>query len=305
MQTISGTGALKVAATFLRTFTPGGTQILLPKPTWVNHHAIFNTSGFGGMVREYRYFDKSTNGMDVSGCLEDIANAPRQSVIVLHACAHNPTGVDPSMDTWKQISDICKERNHVVLFDVAYQGFASGDPVRDSQAVRMFAEEGHELLACQSFAKNFGLYGERVGNLNVICSSKEKAAAVTSQLAIIIRTQYSNPPLFGARLVSTVLNDSRLKDEWSQDVQTMSNRLKEMRQGLGDALVKAGSQKNWDHITSQIGMFAYSGLTPEQVQRLIEEHHIYMTKDGRISISGLNTHNLQRVANAIHEVTRE
>lgn len=255
-------------------------------------------------MREYRYFDNKSNGMDVAGCLEDIRRAPKQSVIVLHACAHNPTGVDPSTDTWKQISDICKERQHIVLFDVAYQGFASGDPVRDSHAVRMFVDEGHELIACQSFAKNFGLYGERVGNLNVVCSSKEQATAITSQLAIIIRTQYSNPPLFGARIVSTVLNDPQLKEIWDQDVRAMSNRLKEMRSGLGSMLTKVGSQRNWDHITSQIGMFAYSGLTPEQVQRLIDEYHIYLTKDGRISISGLNTHNLEKVATAIHDVTK-
>lgn len=301
VQTISGTGALNVAGAFLNRFF-NGKPLFVPNPTWLNHNKIFGD--FGISVQSYRYFDRKTGGMDVDGCLQDIKNAPRGSIILLHACAHNPTGVDPSRDTWKQISKICKEREHIILFDSAYQGFASGDPERDAWSFRYFIEDGHKPLICQSFSKNFGLYGERVGALQVVCDNAEEANAVHSQLMVLIRAMYSNPPLYGARLVTTVFEDAALTKQWHQDVITMSSRIASMRKGLVGRLENLGSSRDWKHITSQIGMFAYSGLNEVQVEKLKKEYHIYMTKDGRISISGLTTSNLDSVASAIHNVTK-
>lgn len=304
VQTLSGTGSLRLAAEFLKRFLPENVEVYFPNPTWANHIPIFKSAGLTN-IKAYRYFHKQTNGMDVEGCLEDIRNAPEGSVIVLHACAHNPTGVDPTAETWSEISKLCKEKNHVVFFDSAYQGFASGDPVQDAKSFRTFVEDGHTPIVCQSFAKNFGLYGERAGALNVVCATPQEAKAVNSQLCLLIRAMYSNPPLYGARIVQTVLGNEQLHKEWSGDVKEMANRIRAMREGLVATLGEVGSKKNWSHITDQIGMFAFSGLTPEQVDVLREKHHIYMTRDGRMSISGLNSGNLKTVATAIHEVTKE
>jgi len=303
VQSLSGTGGLRLAANFLNKFAPKGTAVYLPDPTWVNHTAIFKNAGFDN-IASYKYFDKKTNGLDIEGLLNDIRNAPNKSIILLHACAHNPTGVDPTPDQWKKISQVCKDKNHIIFFDVAYQAFASGDAAKDAFAVRSFIDDGHKPLVVQSFAKNFGLYGERTGCLSIVCASKKEATAVNSQLAILIRSNYSNPPIYGARLVSTVLNDSELKKVWEKDVKEMADRIKSCRAGLVKALKEAGSTRDWSHITNQIGMFAFSGLTADQVERLQKEHHIYMTKDGRMSISGLNEKNIPVVARAIHEVTK-
>jgi len=303
VQSLSGTGGLRLGANFLYKFLPKGTKVLMPDPTWANHVAIFKNAGFED-IGSYKYFDKKINGLDIEGLLTDLKNAPEKSVVLLHACAHNPTGVDPTAAQWKRISEVCAQKNHVVFFDVAYQAFASGDAAQDAQAVRSFIQDGHKPLVVQSFAKNFGLYGERTGVLSAVCATKKEATAVNSQLAILIRSMYSNPPIYGARLVSTVLNDAELKKVWEKDVKEMADRIKSCRAGLVKALKDVGSTKDWSHITKQIGMFAFSGLTPEQVDRLQKEHHIYMTKDGRMSISGLNEHNIPVVAKAIHDVTK-
>lgn len=303
VQSISGTGGLRLGAEFLHRFVPKGTQVLVPDPTWVNHVAIFKNAGFD-QVNTYKYFDKRSNGLDLDGLLSDLSRAPEKSIVLLHACAHNPTGVDPTMDQWNKISEVCAQKNHIVFFDVAYQAFASGDASKDAQSVRSFVQQGHKPLVVQSFAKNFGLYGERTGVLSVVCASKKEAAAVNSQLAIIVRSMYSNPPIYGARLVSTVLNDAELKKVWEGDVKEMADRIKACRSGLVQALKEVGSTRDWSHITNQIGMFAFSGLTPEQVDKLRSEHHIYMTRDGRLSISGLNDKNIKIVAQAIHDVTK-
>eukprot|EP00761_Pharyngomonas_kirbyi_P006084 gb/GECH01006090.1/.p1 GENE.gb/GECH01006090.1/~~gb/GECH01006090.1/.p1 ORF type:complete len:434 (+),score=102.63 gb/GECH01006090.1/:1-1302(+) len=302
VQALSGTGALRLGAEFLKRFAPEDAAVYLPNPTWANHNPIFQHAGF--QLEKYRYFNKETNGFDFAGCLEDIKAAPERSIIVLHACAHNPTGVDPGMEQWKEISQVCKERNHIVFFDNAYQGFASGDPENDAQSFRYFIEDGHMPLITQSYAKNFGLYGERIGALNVVCQDSKVSEAVDSQLKVIIRAMYSNPPLYGARLVSTVLNDSGLKKQWEEDVHTMASRIKGNRKAIVDELKKNGSTRDWSHITNQIGMFAFSGLTPEQVDELREKHHVYMTRDGRISISGINPSNLEYLGKTIHEVTK-
>lgn len=301
-QSISGTGALRIGADFLSRFYKGNKSVYLPTPTWGNHGPIFRDAHVE--VKSYRYFDPKTNGLDLNGMLQDIQNAPKGSIFLLHACAHNPTGVDPRPEEWKQIEAVIKEHGHVVFFDMAYQGFASGYPEKDSWAIRYFVENGHCPLVAQSYAKNMGLYGERIGALSVFCKDAEERSRVESQIKIIIRPMYSNPPIHGARLVATVLGDNELKALWLKEVKMMADRIKSMRDALKSELEKLGSKHNWNHITDQIGMFCYTGLKADQVERLTKEFHIYLTKDGRISIAGINSSNVQYLAKAIHEVTK-
>ncbi|CDS12997.1 Putative Aspartate aminotransferase [Lichtheimia ramosa] len=303
-QSISGTGALRIGAAFLDSFYPHAKKVYVPNPTWGNHLPIFKHSGLE--IEKYTYFDKNTNGLNINGMLEDIKAAPKNSVILLHACAHNPTGVDPTQQQWDEISQVVKDRDHFVFFDMAYQGFASGDCTRDAYALRKFASEGHQLVLSQSFAKNMGLYGERVGSFSVVCADAEEKARVESQLKILIRPMYSNPPIHGARLVSTVLNTPELKQEWLEEVKFMADRIITMRTKLRNHLEQDfGSKKNWEHITNQIGMFCFSGLTPEQVDKLKDDWHVYLTRDGRISMAGISSGNVKYLAEAIHNVTKD
>jgi len=275
----------------------------VPSPTWGNHNNIFRDSGLE--VKQYRYWDRATNGLDLDGMLADLQAAPDGSAVLLHACAHNPTGVDPTPEQWKKICSVLKARPGLSLFfDSAYQGFASGDAEADAFALRHFVSEGVPVALAQSFAKNFGLYGERVGVLNVVCDDADEAARVLSQLKIIIRPMYSNPPCHGARIVHAVLSDPSLEKQWRSECKTMAERIIAMRTALSDEVRKAGSTKDWGHITSQIGMFCYTGLDAERVKRMTEEFHIYLTKDGRISMAGLNSDNVAYVAKAMHEVSK-
>jgi aspartate aminotransferase len=226
VQTLSGTGALRVAGAFIARFKPG-VPIYVPNPTWANHNPIFNDSGI--KVQQYAYYDPSNCGLNFSGMVNDIKNAPNGSVILLHACAHNPTGVDPSQAQWQELSQVIKEKGHFPLFDSAYQGFASGDTDKDAYPIRLFTKDGHNLAACQSFAKNFGLYGERIGALNFVTNNQTEAQALESQLKIIIRPMYSNPPVHGARIVSLILNDADLTAKWKSEVKTMADRIITMR----------------------------------------------------------------------------
>lgn len=235
--------------------------------SWGNHANIFRDSGLE--IGQYRYYDKKTIGLDLAGLLEDVKNAPNESVFLLHACAHNPTGVDPTPEQWAKISKAIKEKNHYCFFDMAYQGFASGDCTKDgnflcwliwidsfvAHAVRQFIKDGHSVCLAQSYAKNMGLYGERVGAFSIVCSSPEEEKAVESQLKILVRPMYSNPPLSGARIVSTVLNTPELYSEWLKEVKLMADRIISMRTALKNGLKSCGSKRNWDHITNQIGMF--------------------------------------------------
>ncbi|KAI9136847.1 aspartate aminotransferase [Paraphysoderma sedebokerense] len=307
-QSISGTGALRIAGAFFSRWYPHAKTIYLPTPSWGNHTPIFRDSGLE--VKGYRYFDKSTNGLDEAGMLEDLKNAPENSIILLHACAHNPTGVDPTKQQWQKILDTVISKNHFPLFDMAYQGFASGDITKDAHALRLFlsnpkiGKEG-KLMMCQSFAKNLGLYGERVGSIGIVCKDTEEKSRVESQVKILVRAMYSNPPLNGARIVSEVLHNNELKEEWLEELSGMANRIITMRKMLKHHLVDDfKSQINWDHITNQIGMFCYSGLTPEEVDALKSKHSVYLTRDGRISIAGISSHNVKYLAQAIHEVTK-
>ena len=300
-QTISGTGALRIGGEFLNRFFPGSKTIYIPTPSWANHKAVFSDSGL--KVEQYRYYNKDTIGLDFDGMVEDIKKMPQGSMILLHACAHNPTGVDPTQEQWKAISDAVKQGGHFPFFDMAYQGFASGDTDKDAFALRYFLQQGHQPCLAQSFAKNMGLYGERVGAFSIVCASAEEKAKVDSQVKILVRPLYSNPPVHGARIASTILNDPALNQQWLGEVKGMADRIIKMRALLKENLTKLGSKHNWDHITDQIGMFAYTGLTAEQMTKLAEEHSVYATKDGRISVAGITSDNVGRLAEAIFKIT--
>ncbi|RDH34355.1 aspartate transaminase [Aspergillus welwitschiae] len=308
-QTISGTGAVHLGALFLSKFHPSNPKptVYLSNPTWANHNQIFTNVNLS--LANYPYFDPQTKGLNFSGMLSALRDAPTGSIILLHVCAHNPTGVDLTQSQWKDVAVVMRERNHFPFFDCAYQGFASGDLIRDSWAVRYFVEQGFELCVAQSFAKNFGLYGQRTGAFHFVSAPGAEAsqanAHVASQLAILQRSEISNPPAYGARIASRVLNDEGLFKEWEEDLKTMSGRIAEMRKGLRERLEKKGTPGTWNHITDQIGMFSFTGLTESQVKVLKEKWHVYMTKNGRISMAGLNTHNLDYFAEAVDSVVRE
>lgn len=305
-QTLSGTGACRIGGQFFANFcpTPEGLDklpILIPTPTWGNHMAIFGECGLD--VRRYRYYNPSTNRLDYDGLLEDLKDAPDGSVVLLHACAHNPTGCDPNVEQLKGISDLIKEKGHHVFFDSAYQGFASGDAEADAFALRFFLGEGHRLVLAQSFAKNFGLYGERTGTFSVVCDTPEERSAVMSQLKLIIRPMYSSPPIHGSSIVKTVLSDDELSVEYYKNCEEMAARINAMRVKLVEVLKKVGSTHDWSHVEEQIGMFAYTGMNSDMVDKLTSEYAIFLTRDGRISLAGLNDGNIEYVAKAVHAVT--
>lgn len=300
VQSISGTGALRLGMEFIMKHY-SKPEIWLPNPTWGNHHQICNMINLP--FKKYRYFDAKTNGFDIDGCVEDICKMPEGSIILLHACAHNPTGVDPTAEQWKQLSEVVKHKKLLPFFDMAYQGFATGSVDNDAFAVRKFVEDGHEVILAQSFAKNMGLYGERAGALTFCCGDPESAAKMMSQVKIMIRTLYSNPPIYGARLVKTILTTPDLKKQWLDDVKLMADRIISMRKALRSGIEGAGNKNSWKHITDQIGMFCFTGLNPAQVERLTKEFHIYLTKDGRISVAGISSNNVNHIAESIHKVT--
>ena len=246
--------------------------------------------------------------LDFDGMMSAIKEAPQSSVILLHPCAHNPTGVDPTEDQWKEIAAVMKERNLFPFLDCAYQGFATGSLSQDNFAIRHFVEQGFELCVSQSFAKNFGLYGQRAGAFHWVTAphdgAQDAVKRIASQLAILQRSEISNPPAYGARIASKVLNDKDLFAQWEEDLRTMSGRIIEMRKALKSELDKLETPGNWDHITSQIGMFSFTGLTPSQVEAMQTKHHVYMTKNGRISMAGLNTGNVAYFAKAVDDVVR-
>lgn len=302
VQGISGTGSLTVGAAFLKDFFPGTKDLYLPAPTWGNHIPLFKRNGFN--VKHYKYYEAKTCGFDLKGCLDDISKIPQKSVIVLHACAHNPSGVDPKPQEWEQISEVIKSRNLFPFFDMAYQGFASGDTDRDAFAPRLFVKHGHQIALAQSFAKNMGLYGQRVGAFSLTARNSEEADKLMSQLKIVIRPMYSNPPIHGALIAETVLKDPAIYSQWLKDVKLMADRIISMRQGLRSGLTREGSKKDWSHVTDTIGMFCYTGMSADQVTRLANEFSVYLTKDGRMSIAGITSRNVDYLAHAIHQVTK-
>jgi aspartate aminotransferase len=308
LQTISGTGAVHLGALFLAKFYHPNTERLafFSDPTWPNHFQIFSNVGLAH--KTYPYFSKKTKGLDFDGMIGSLEGAPEGSIIVLHACAHNPTGVDASQDQWKKIAQVIRTKKHFPFFDTAYQGFASGDLNRDAWAIRYFIEQGFEMCIAQSYAKNFGLYGERAGCFHFVTSPSSDAQStvtrIASQLAILQRSEISNPPAYGARIASTVLNDPQLFSEWEENLREMSGRIIEMRKALRSKLEELNTPGTWNHITDQIGMFSFTGLTEEQVMKLREDSHVYMTKNGRISMAGLNTNNVDYFAKAVDKAVK-
>ncbi|CAO3649742.1 unnamed protein product [Mucor fragilis] len=302
VQTISGTGANHTGALFLSLFYNKSKKCYISNPTWANHRNIFSLVGFE--VENYAYWNPETRGLDYEGLIQSMRDAPEGSVYVLHACAHNPTGVDPTREQWKGIAKVMREKSLFPFFDCAYQGFASGDLDNDAWAVRYFVEQGFELFVCQSFAKNFGLYGERAGNLTIVTKSTEEAQRVLSQFEKLQRSEISNPPAFGSRIVDIVLNDAALYKEWTENLKYMSTRIIEMRKALYNNLIQLGTPGTWNHITDQIGMFSFTGLKASQVKTLKEKYHIYMTENGRISMAGVSTTNVDYLAKAIDDVVR-
>lgn len=259
-QTLSGTGALRLGFEFLKEWFPNkNAKIMVSSPTWPTHKGIATKAGFE--FQEYRYFDNKSRGFDCDGMLEDLDRADDEQIVILHSCAHNPTGQDPTLDQWKQILEVCHRKKHLAAFDSAYQGFATGDLDRDAASIRMFVEKTDRVVLFQSFAKNFGLYGERTGNLNVVCSSAEEAALVQGRLKTFARPMWSNPPIHGARIVEIVLNDEKLTASWHKDLVDMSSRMAAMRTGIVGNLKSSGSTIDWSHITNQIGMFAFTGMS--------------------------------------------
>jgi aspartate aminotransferase len=299
-------GALFLAK-FYKPANAAAKAVWVSNPTWANHNQIFGNVNLP--VKNYPYFDKKTKGLDFDGMLGAIKDAPEGSIILLHTCAHNPTGVDPTQEQWKQIAEVMRTKKHFPFFDTAYQGFASGSLQKDGWAINYFVEQGFELVIAQSYAKNFGLYGERAGCFHFVTAPGPKAADTTlrvgSQLAILQRSEISNPPAYGARIASLVLNDEKLFAQWEDDLRTMSGRIIEMRKALRSKLEEAGTPGTWNHITDQIGMFSFTGLNESQVEKLREKYHIYMTKNGRISMAGLNTNNIDYFAKSVDSVVRE
>ncbi|KAI8615627.1 pyridoxal phosphate-dependent transferase, partial [Chytriomyces sp. MP71] len=301
VQQISGTGAVRLGGDLLKKIKPSAT-VYISDPTWGNHFQIFGDAGFP--VKTYKYWDAATRGLAFNEFIANLENAPNGSIFVLHACAHNPTGVDPTQDQWKKIAAMMKQKQHFPFFDCAYQGFASGSLDKDAWAVRFFVESGFEIFVAQSYSKNFGLYSERCGCLTVVTSTEAQAVAVRSQLCRLNRASISNPPAFGARIVSAVLNDPVLFAEWEENLRTMANRIIKMRSETVRHLTELKTPGTWTHITSQIGMFSYTGLSVAQVKVIKEKFHVYMTDNGRISMAGLNEGNVRRFAEAVDYVVR-
>ncbi|XP_078428182.1 aspartate aminotransferase, cytoplasmic [Wolffia australiana] len=297
VQCLSGTGSLRVGAEFLAKHYYERT-IYVPVPTWGNHPKVFIMAGLS--VKTYRYYDPATRGLNFQGLLEDLGAAEPGAIVLLHACAHNPTGVDPTPDQWEQIRQLMRSKGLLPFFDSAYQGFASGSLDADAHSVRLFVADGGELLMAQSYAKNMGLYGERVGALSIVCKAADVASKVESQLKLVIRPMYSSPPIHGAAIVATILRDSELYNEWTVELKAMADRIISMRTELQEALLTKGTPGDWSHILKQIGMFTFTGLNPDQVAFMRSQYHIYMTSDGRISMAGLSSRTVPHLANAIH-----
>lgn len=311
-QSLSGTGALHLAGVFLKQFYTGAKNpaIYLSKPTWANHNQIFQTIGY--TVEAYPYWNNDTKSLDIEGFVNTIETAPQGSIFLLHACAHNPTGLDPTKQQWARILKAIAAKKHLPLFDSAYQGFASGNLEQDAYAIRSAIDSKLEvpIVICQSFAKNVGMYGERVGAIHVISNegTGEAAAllnrAIKSQLNKVIRSEISNPPAYGAKVVATILQDAELKKQWQDDLTTMSSRIIKQRNALRSLLEEYKTPGSWEHITNQTGMFSFTGLTPEMVARLEKVHGVYLVSSGRASVAGLNENNVEKVAKAFDEVVR-
>jgi aromatic-amino-acid transaminase len=298
VQALGGTGGLKVGADFLRRLRPTA-KVLISDPSWENHRALFEGAGFP--VDVYPYYDAARGGVDVQAMHTALAAAPSGSIVVLHACCHNPTGCDLGATDWQQVIEIVKQRGHVPFLDMAYQGFGDGI-AEDGAVVGMFMAAGLEFFVATSFSKSFSLYGERVGALSVVCGSKDAATRVLSQLKRVIRTNYSNPPTHGAQVVAMVLTTPALRAQWEEELASMRMRIRAMRTLLRSKLEAAGIKRDFAYITQQRGMFSYSGLGKNQMQRLRDEFGVYGVDSGRICVAALNHGNIDAVVRAIAQV---
>lgn len=307
VQSLSGTGALHIAGVFLKQFYSPSNTVYLSNPTWANHKQIFENVGL--KVASYPYWDAKTKSLDLKGFVSEIGKAPKGSIFLLHACAHNPTGLDPTPEQWDEIIDAIAENKHFALIDSAYQGFASGSLENDALAVRKAVNHPSKMpiLLCQSFAKNCGMYGERVGAIHMVLQEEDDKlkSAILSQLQKIVRSEISNPPAYGAKVVTKVLQTPELMQQWQKDMETMSSRITSMRKELRKKLEDLGTPGTWAHITEQQGMFSFTGLTTEQVSLLEKEHAVYLVSSGRASVAGLNVNNVDKVAKAIDDVVRK
>lgn len=298
VQTLGGTGALKVGADFIATLFKEP-EAVVSAPTWQNHVAIFEQAGF--KVGSYPYYDKDTGEINFPKMLNSLKDLKKNTTVILHACCHNPTGLDLTQEQWTQIVEVCKSNELLPFLDIAYQGFGDGLE-EDAASIRQFADSGIPFCVSSSFSKSFSLYGERVGALTVVTHNEEEAKRVQSKLKALIRANYSNPPTHGAKIVATVLNDPQLLKQWHEDLREMRERIKEMRQSLVTELKACGAQKDFGFITKQKGMFSFSGLTPNQVQRLKDEFGVYAVKSGRICVASLNRKNVAYTAKSIKTV---
>lgn len=313
IQTISGTGANRIAGEFISRFYykyenlkkygfTQGKNIYLPNPTWSNHLSIFKDCGLKTL--KYSYYNSDTKSLDYDNMMTDIYMAPPGSVFLFHVCAHNPTGVDPTKSQWQDISDLIKLKKHTVLFDFAYQGFASGDIYKDAYPIQLFMRSNIPFLLAQSYSKNFGLYSERIGALSVFCKNRKEQKTILSQLKAIARPMYSNPPINGAKIINTILEDNELYEEWKNECSNMANRIIKMRELLNYKLTYSLPYHDWKFITNQIGMFCYTGFDLETITKLRNEYNIFMTNDGRISISGLNEQNIDYFCNSVYNILK-
>jgi aromatic-amino-acid transaminase len=298
VQAVGGTGALKIGADFLKRFAPDGAQVYISDPSWENHRALFESAGF--VVNNYAYYDEASHGVNFDGMLAALKAMPRGSIVLLHACCHNPTGADLTSAQWDQVIAAVTASGLIPFLDMAYQGFAAGID-EDGEVVRRFAAAGGALLVSNSFSKSFSLYGERVGALSVAAASADEAARVLSQLKRVVRTNYSNPPLHGGKVVATVLATPELRQLWEAELAGMRVRIKEMRGEFVRKLKEKAPGRDFEFVRQQIGMFSYSGLTKEQVAKLRAES-IYAVDTGRICVAALNSKNIDRVIDAIAKV---
>ncbi|MBS1157934.1 MAG: aromatic amino acid aminotransferase apoenzyme [Proteobacteria bacterium] len=299
-QALGGTGALKIGADYLKRLNPEA-KVYISDPSWENHRALFESAGF--VVENYPYYDAATRGVNFAGMKTCLSTLAAGSIIILHACCHNPTGADLSDAQWQEVVDLCRERGLVPFLDMAYQGFAEGIDA-DAVAVRAFSASGLQFFVSSSFSKSFSLYGERVGALSIITASKEEAGRVLSQVKRVIRTNYSNPPIHGGALVAAVLSSPELRQMWETELSGMRDRIRAMRTGLVDAIKAQGVAQDFSFVVQQRGMFSYTGLTAAQVERMKDEFGIYAVSTGRICLAALNTKNVDYVAKAIAAVTK-
>ena len=300
VQALGGTGALKLGADFLRQVSPDA-KVLISNPSWENHQALFTRAGF--TVEKYRYYDAEAKGVDVDGMIADLEAADAGTIVVLHACCHNPTGYDLTADQWDQVIETVLAGDLVAFLDMAYQGFSEGLE-EDGATVRKFAERVPSFFVSTSFSKSLSLYGERVGALSIVCADAEEAKRVLSQVKIVIRTNYSNPPTHGAQLAATVLSDADLRAQWVDELGEMRDRIKAMRGALVEGLKAAGVEGDYSYITDQVGMFSFSGLTKDQMVRLRNEFGVYGTDTGRICVAALNDDNVGYVSESIAAVLK-